>query len=343
MRERTVLILAALTLPALALAVLLPSPGAGTMSANTANVKLLPSLQGHLDALAKLTITGPDGTVTLSRSPVVGKPAQGWTLREKGGYPVLPATIRPVIDGLAALHGVARKTDRPALHPRLDLADPGHGSAGHLVSLADGASASLGGIILGKQKEASGPAATGGIYARLEANAQAWLAEPAISLPPDALGWIDHSIIDIEADRVKEVVLSQPGTAPLDFARDKAEAPLTIRGLPSGTKLKSETPGADIGMAFHALDLQDVKPARAGAGTPAGSVHLVTFDNLVVDIMLAKENGQTWATLAATGAGESGKIAARTRGWAYELAADRATTLATKLPDLLQPAAPAPK
>ncbi|HTZ71914.1 MAG TPA: hypothetical protein VMB71_14755, partial [Acetobacteraceae bacterium] len=261
MREMTVKILAGLAIPAAIIAVLLPAPGGGTAPSGKQNVPLLPGLHGHAGDLATITITGADGKITLTRTPTAKKPAEGWLLRDKGFYPVPVATIRPVLDGLIALHGVAPKTASPKLYARLDVGNPGKDLQSHLVSLFDTKAATLGEVILGRQKEATGVGATPGTYARLPGEKQSWLAEPAITLPAETLDWVDQSIVDIDADQVKQVVLNIPGSAPLDFARDKPADKLAIQGLPASTKLKSDTPGTDVENVFASFNMQDVEPA----------------------------------------------------------------------------------
>ncbi|HTZ71980.1 MAG TPA: hypothetical protein VMB71_15085, partial [Acetobacteraceae bacterium] len=97
---------------------------------------------------------------------------------------------------------------------------------------------------------------------------------------------------------------------------------------------------------FASFNMQDVEPATKLKGDDAGTVHLVTFKGLSADFALTKTNGQTWMTVTATGSGAAAKqaadITARTKGWAYEVPADKASTLTTKLADLVQPPASKP-
>jgi hypothetical protein len=342
MREKTLTYLAYVTGPAvvIALGLSIATPGSSTLPAATEGSRMLPGLKGHADDLAHIGITGPDGTLTLTRKPVPGKLAEGWALSDKGGYPVQAATIKPVLEGLLALHGVAAKTAQPKLYSRLDVNDAGKGSAARLVVLVDAKGNTLGSILLGRHKDAIGVGGKDGIYVRVSGAARSWLAEPAVTLPSETLDWIDRSVVDIDGDKVNEVVITQPGLPPLDFARDKPADKLLIRGLPSGTKTKSETPGSDIETSFKALELQDVKPADKLAGTPSGSVHLVTFSGIIADFTLTKDAGQTWLTVAARGVGDGAKaaaaITARTKGWAYEIPSDKAAIFSTKLADLVE-------
>jgi len=336
---KTLQVLAVISVPAVVLAVLLPAPGGstGTTEQSGGGGLLLPGLKGHTDTLAQIAITGPDGTVTLSRTPVAGKPADGWTFRNKGGYPVPAAKIRPVLDGLMALHSVSPRTDRPASYGRLDLGGPGKGSASHLVALVDAKGGPLGSIVLGKAKAASGVGNGERIYARVPGSARSWLAAPAITLPKDTIDWIDRTVVDIDANKVREVVLTQPGNPPLDFVRDKSGDKLAVREMPAGRKLSSDTTSSDVQAAFSGLDLDDVKPDAQLGGGAAGSVHLVTFNGVVADFTLRKDNGQTWITVSATGAKEAQDIAARTKGWAYQIPEDRADTLLATMSSLTEP------
>jgi len=339
MRIRTLLALSVVTVPTVALALLLPAPHGDTVTTAPASGLLLPGLKGHVDTLARIDITGPDGSLALSRTPVAGHKADGWTLSDAGGYPVPAATIQPVIDGLLALHGVAPKTQRKSLFGRLDVGDAGKAGQSHLVALTDVKGNALGSIVLGKQKPAGGTGGVARMYARVPGSEQAWLAAPSITLPAGKLDWVDRTVVDVDADQVREVVLTQPGNPPLDFSRAKPADKLDVRDVPAGRKLKSDTPGSDVEGAFSGLDFDDVKPDSQLGGSNAGSVHLVTFNGMLIDFTLRKDNGQTWATVAATGTADGAKLAqqigARTKGWAYQIPGDRAATLDTTLASLL--------
>jgi hypothetical protein len=339
MRVKTILLLAAVTVPAFFIAVLLPAPGTGTQTAEHGGIVLLPDLKPHENVLAQVVVTGPDGTVTLTRTPVAGKPGIGWGMKEKGGYPVPPNNILPVIDALASLHGVAPKTAQPALYPRLDLGDAGKSSQAHLLVLSDAKGGALGSIVLGKRKEASGATGAERIYARVPgSNPQTWLAAPVVNVPAGSLDWLDRSVFEMDTDKLKEVVLTQPGKPPLQFERAKPGDKLAVFDVPAGRKLKSDTTDTDLTDALGGLNFDDVKPESQLAGDAAGSVHLVMFDGSTADMTLRRDNGQTWATVTASGTKAADAIAAHAKGWAYEIPADRATTLTETMDGLLEDA-----
>lgn len=336
MREKTLIVLAVIAIPLALAAIFVPEPN--TMAERPAESgPMLPNLEAGIENAATLSVTGPDGTVTLVRKPVPGKIDQGWTLSGKGGYPVDPAKIKPVLDALAALHGVEPKTARPSLYSQLDLGQPGKGSSAHLVTISDTTNKPLAAIVIGKQKFGTEGDNDGGIYVRKPGDAQTWLARPAVALPSDAQGWIDQTVLNIDANTIKEVVITPAHGAPLDLVRDKAGDKFTVKNLPKTAKLKSLDPGVEIAAGFN-LQLDDVKPVAQVSGSPVAKARAVTFDGMTADLTLTKRGDKTWVTVAASGAGNAGKtadtITSRTKGWAYAIPDASATTLESKLADL---------
>ena len=79
-------------------------------------------------------------------------------------------------------------------------------------------------------------------------------------------------------------------------------------------------------------------------GTASASVEVVSFDGLDATVSLFDQPGGPWLEVTATGTGDAakdaGEIVARTKGWAYKVAPQRAKLLESKLADLLTPVAP---
>jgi hypothetical protein len=349
MRRTTLTILAVLTVVVTAAAVFVPTPG-GTKSASVATGPVFPSLKDGIAGAAKLSVTGPNGTVTLERkgpAPKAGElPLDGWTLADKGGYPVDGTTLRPILAGLVDLKTSEPKTERPKLYDRLDLGEPGKGSEARLVTLGDANGADIVKLVVGRRRY--GLAGNDdGIYVRKPGDARTWLAVPAFDLPADAMSWIDRKLVDIDADKIKLVSLAPAaaGAKPLVLSRDKAADKLAIQDLPKDFKLKSDNPGSDLAATFRYLDLIDVEPAAKLTAAPVATAHVETFDGVVLDVTLVEQDGATWVKFAAKGSGDGAKeaddIAKRTAGWAYKIPDARVKTLETKLADLQAPPPPA--
>jgi hypothetical protein len=353
MRRNTLIALAGVTAIVTLAAILVPS-GHPDLAKTQATGPVFPDLKDWIASAAKLTVTGPDGAVVLERHVAAddktAKPADGWVFTAKGGYPVQLSTMQNVLSGLASLKTVQAMTERPKLYSRLDLGDPGKDSQARALELTKSDGAAILKLIVGKKKYDTLGQGHDGVYIRKPDDARTWLAEPAITLPTDQLGWIDRKVLDIDADTIKDIVLTPDGGKPLELSRDKKEDKFQVKDLPKDAKLKQQDPGEAISSSFRYLDLDDVKPAAQVTAPAAATAHIETFGGLSCDVTLIKQDG-TWVTIAVKGTGDSAKqadeIAKRTGGWAYKIADARAATLQDKLSDLVEapkPAAPeAPK
>lgn len=346
MRRNTLIVLTLVTVPLCAAAMFVPVPG-GTRTASVATGPVFPSLKERIAGATKLTVTGAKGSVTLERkgpAPKAGElPVDGWTLADKGGYPVDGATLRPILSGLVALKTVEPKTERPKLYDRLDLGSPDDkGSEAKAVTLGDASGADIVKLIVGRRRYGL-TGSDDGLYVRKPDDPRTWLASPAFDLPGDALSWIDRKLVDIDADQIKLISLTPAasGAKPLTLTRDKAADKLAVQDLPKDFKLKSDNPGSDLAAALRYLDLTDVEPAAKLTAAPVASAHVETFDGLALDVTLVDQDGATWVKFAAKGAGDAAKpadeITKRTADWAYKIPDARVKTLETKLADLQAP------
>jgi hypothetical protein len=325
MRRKTLYILVAITLPVTALAVLLPAPQT-RLRLEKGSGKLLPELAGKTGDVALMVVIGPDGKASLRRTG-----SQTWVLAEKSDYPVPETRVEPVLESLQKLRGIEPKTADASLYGRLDLGDPGVGSQSYEITVQNAKGKTLASVILGRKKSDVSGGGHDRIYARVPGTARSWLAEPAITVPDD---WIDRHIVDIDPDKIKQIIITQADGATLTIARDKQGDKLTLRNLPTNTKLKSDTAADDIASAFQTLDLTDVMPQAKLNGTPQATAQATTFDGLITTLALSKQGTQTWLTATASGTG-AGPIGARTKGWAYQVPDAKVASLESKLPDLV--------
>ena len=352
MRQKALIALAIVTVPVLALAIFLPSHRGSTLKqAETGPV--FPTLKDWLAGAIKLVVTAADGkSVTLTRTapaqPAAGEtvPLGGWGLAEKSNYPVQESLLRPVLSGLLALHTTEPKTEKKALYDRIDVDDPATSreSKAKLLELDNASGASILKLIVGRRKFDALAGGGDAIYIRKPEEERASLAQPAFDLPTDAMGWVDHKILDVDADKIKTITLTSGSDKPLVLERERAEDKLAIRDLAKDATTRSETPGSDVAAGFRYLDMLDVRPVAQVTGTPTGTVEVVTFDGLDLTVSLySQPEGGPWLEIAAKGEGDEAKpaeeIVNRTKGWAYKVPPSRERLLETKLADLLTPVA----
>ena len=187
-------------------------------------------------------------------------------MADKSNYPVQESLIRPVIAGLATLHTTEAKTDRPKLYDRLEVEDPAASkeAKSKLVELDNPDGASIVKLIIGKRRYDAVEGGGDAIYIRKPEDERAWLAQPAFDVPGDAMGWIDHKIVDIDPDKIKSLTLTPAGGKPLVLERAKPEDALAIRDLPKRSPRRAARRRAAISRPASAISIcsMSVRPPR---------------------------------------------------------------------------------
>src|SRR5690606_40977830 len=70
------------------------------------------------DAVAKIVLSSPEGTITLVRET-----GDRWSALERYGYPVDPARVRNLVVTLADMRLIERKTAQPEYYDRLERSE----------------------------------------------------------------------------------------------------------------------------------------------------------------------------------------------------------------------------
>jgi len=358
MRQMTLVALAVVTVPVF-LAVVLAPASHGTAARPIEAGPVFPTLGEWLGKATKLSITsgGAHGAVTINLARTAASadakaapgaiPADGWTLTDKGGYPVQSSVVQQLLAGMLHLKEVEPKTERPKLYGRLDLDDPttNPSSKAHFIELSDANGASIVKLIVGRRRYE--PATAGGgdtIYVRKPDEPRSWSAKPAFDVPGDPLSWIDRKVVDVDNINVKSVTLTATGGKPLVLTHEKAADKFEVKDLPKDAKLKGDNPGSEVASTLRYLDLSDVRPAAQVTAPAVATAEFATFDGLTVDVTLSDQDGSTWLTFKAAGTGDAAKaadeITARTKGWAYQVPESKSKALETTYNDLVQPPPP---
>jgi hypothetical protein len=371
MRSRTLIaLLAALAvLVALAIAV-----SVSQRAATGAGAALFPGLKDQLNDVDSVVVraAGNKTVATLER----GK--DGWTVKERNGYPADIGRIRKNLIALAEATIVEEKTSNPELYNRLRVEDIEKDSAAGLrldVGVGGKTAASA---IVGTTAVAGSDTA----YLRRAGEPTSWLVKGAFELPRETGGWLDKSIVNIPASRIAAVAITHPDgkTLRIDKAR-ASEADFKVSDVPPGRSLSFPGAANAIGAALTDLNLDNAEPAAGfdpGAARPTVA-RFETFDGLVVEVStwqlpagarlrvtaradealaarfappagtpepkpaadaVAAEERKDLAAVKA----EAAQLDARVNGWVYTVPSFKAEQLARKLDDLLAPkAGPPPK
>lgn len=249
---------------------------------------LFPGLAEHINDVSRIAVKSKDLETR------VRKDGEGWVIENRDGFPARFDKVKATVVALADLEAVARKTSNQELYPKLGVegieAEP---ATSVLVSLADGQDQTLAALLVGKPQ--SGGAS--GTYVRRPDEAQSWLVGGGIEVSADPVEWMERDLLDIGADRIREITIEKSGEKPVRvFKKARKDADYVLADLPKGFKLKSQLSLNGLAGAFEQLRLDDVKK-RAGFELP--KAHTVTtvrgFDGLVAVVKSAHIDDKTHA------------------------------------------------
>ena len=335
MQPRSFLLLLLVTLLALAgaAAATLINPVATISTASSAPA--LPLLAERGVDPAAIEVESADGSYRLERRSAEGNAEAEWVLLSKDGYPANPESIAQLLTELAKLKLSERLTDDPKRLARLQLeALDSPDARSHRVKVLAADGSVLADLFVGRTVARMVGESEGGTYLRLGEETQAWLAAGVVTLPEDALGFVDRRITTLPDDTVRRVEITQPGGAVVLAERQLAGQPLTVKtGLPAGTPAD---PGQlrRLTQLLEQLSFEDVA-AESAITFPAEVVSSIvtSFDGIEVLMTLAEVDGEPWMRLTARLAEEHNLVPdrmagaqafadaldAKAKGWVYRI------------------------
>jgi Domain of unknown function (DUF4340) len=338
MKPRAFAALALITLVAVAIAIATYAAQNRWSQAKVSGAALLPGLAAQANRISRLELQQGDKTLALAKSD------EGWTLADRGGYPVKPGAVRALLVKLAQAELVEGKTRNKERFVLLELEDPaGKDSKSRWLRLKDDQGAIIAETIVGKKRWDAFGGSKSGTYVRKPGDPQTWLSNGDLDVSLNVRDWVQAGVLDVPSTKIVKLTVEIPGEEPLVIARDAADtAKHTLVGLAEGKKLK-EGAGIDaIVRAAGNLELDDVR--KAAAAPPASDLSVAKIEadgGLAITVRLRKEGDDTWVSLEASGAeGDAKKtaedIVKRTQGWEYKVPAYKAQAILKRRADLIE-------
>jgi Domain of unknown function (DUF4340) len=304
--------------------------------ATAAGDLVLPGLESALNSVTEVRLTKGDQTKTTLR-----KGASDWVVAERD-YPADSGKVRKFLLDLGALNVVEEKTRTPANYPQLGVEDTTSPKAtGTRVAVVTPAKVYE--IIVGK------PSGAKSGYVRVPTTDQALLAAPSLTVEADPKRWLDHTLLDIPQDRIKEIE-QKPSEGPaFKASREKKEqSDFTVSNIPKGRELSNPAAADSMAGALGGLTLDDVR--KAGGAGDAKLSHAIfrTFDGLELDVAGRKDGTHDLISVTAHStaketADQAQKLTAQLQGWEYEIPSYKYDTIFTSLDSLLKPVEPPKK
>jgi hypothetical protein len=337
MNSRRVTLLLIAGVLVIALAVWLSSTGHTERDTLAGNAVLTGLDKSSLNSVTEIRLSKGDGTRTTLK-----KGANDWTVAERD-YPADSGKVRKLLLDLTALNVVEEKTRTPENYPALGVEDTNSDKAtGTRVDAVAGARTYS--LIVGKSSGAKSG------YVRVVNAPQSLLASPLLSVDADPRRWLDHTLIDIAQDRVKEVAVKPAEGPGYTASREKKDqSDFTVTPVPKGRELSSPAAADPIAGSLGSVSLDDVQ--HAPQTPPANVAHAVftTFDGLKIDVAGRKDGSKTLVSFAPSSTAKETEAEAKTleqrlEGWEFEIPGYKYDGMFRPLEDLLKkPPEPAAK
>jgi hypothetical protein len=296
---------------------------------------LFPGLTAQGGKIARIELRQGDKKLALERKE------QNWVLADRGGYPVKTEPVRTLLVRLAEAQLVEPKTRKTDRFGMLELEDAGaKDTKSREVRLLDQQGAVIAQAIIGKKRMDAFGSSKSGTYVRWPEDAQAWLANTDVQVSASVRDWVQPTLLELEAAKIKTLTVEMPNEPALRIEREGEAGKHKLVTIPEGKKLKQ---GADVDQAVRgvaSIDLEDVRKLDSTAAGEVSTARLEADGGLAVTLRLRKEGEDTWLSLTATGDGEAKKTAddltARSKDWEFKISPAKAASILKRPADLFE-------
>ena len=282
-----------------------------------------------LNSITEVRLSKGDGSKTTLK-----KGATDWIVGERE-YPADSGKVRKLLLDLAALNVVEEKTRTPENYPALGVEDTTSAKAtGTSVDVVTASKTYS--LIVGKSSGAKSG------YVRVVNMPQSFLAAPLIAPDADPRRWLDHTLVDIPQDRIKEIAV-KPAKGPGYTASraNKDQSDFAVAEVPKGRELSSPAAADPIAGSLAGVSLDDVQHAPATPPADVSHAAFNTFDGLKIDVAGRKDGSKTLVSFAPSSTAketeaEAKTLAARLNGWEFEIPSYKYDGMFRPLDDLLK-------
>jgi hypothetical protein len=290
---------------------------------------VLPGLEQGVNGVTELDLKKADGTHTTLK-----KDGSAWTVAERG-WPADTPKVRKLLLDLGALTVVEEKTRLAANYPQLGVEDVStpHASGTRIDAVSPNKSW---GLIIGKAS--SGKSG----YVRVANAAQSVLAAPVLMVDAAPAGWLERTLTDLGAERVREIE-ERPANGPEYTATrlKQGEPNFSVSPIPKGRSLTGPAVAEPIAASLAVLSLDEVRKADPGAASN-GASHATfrTYDGLELALS-GRQDGDHYLIAARAqgsspqGEAEAQKLNTRLGGFEFEIPQYRYEVIFKPLMELL--------
>lgn len=291
--QKTLFGLAAAAAIAIIAAVVLSSGRRPSSDESVRTEYLIPQLRDHVNDVTSVALTGADSKAiaTLQRGDT------GWTVKERRDYPADLGKIRELLLKLSDASLLEEKTSNTQRYGELGVSEVSDKDAKGVQVLLGGLTPPAS-VILGTTSSRGN-----GTFARRSGEPQSWLVQGALSIDKDAADWLDKSLANLPAERIRSVTIRRADGSTVRVYKEQAgDANFRLADIPRGREPSSDYVVNALGSALADLKLEDVGEGSDAAAPATGKpllAQIETFDGLRVEISAWKRDEQAFARLKA--------------------------------------------
>jgi hypothetical protein len=289
---------------------------------------VLPQFAVQSTQATSIRVVSKDATYVIEKGP------RGWTLKDRGGFPVKEERINAFANALGQLVYVRPMTRDKDKLERLGLGDPATGGSGTLVEVSGPGGALLADLILSVQPN-------GAVFLRRTQDSQSWAARGELPALGNPAAWLELTPFSIDRQRVARVDVA-PVTGPaFSIARDSADAGYALMAPHAEKPVIAPTGLSAAANGLARLQPVDVEQSGAISGAAIARVALRTFDGLRIDAEIVPYRNKPWVKLIARAErpeaqAEADTINKSAAAWAFALSDIDARDVAPALSTLVR-------
>ena len=277
-------------------ALLLVGAGAWYLARTSAPVKdagsepLSVTLQDSINSVRKITVRG------LGEEVILEGYGSDWKIANRDNYPALFSRVRGVLISLSEARIIEYKTSNPELYAKLGLQPiDEEGVSSRQVIIEDGTGKIMLDFIVGDESTGAIP----GYYARYSDNPRSFLVDGELNIDATMRNWLDADLANIDADRVKEIIVRRDGEQSLRIYRESLEQyDFSIDNIPEGKEILSQTTLNRMGTILSALSAEDVLGKESFTFSDSAiNTRVILFEGMVADITAEYVDGKAYATI----------------------------------------------
>jgi hypothetical protein len=286
---------------------------------------LFPALAADLNAVSEVRIAKGG----LAPMTTLDKAANGWTVKERGGYPADVAKLRTLLTSLGDAKILEEKTADPARYPAIGVEDLAQsGSTGTEITLL---------MPRGPEALIVGKSAAAGTFVRRAGDKQSYSVEPGITVEAEPHFWIDSRLLDVPAAKIQSIAFKAADGAAYAIHREAAGGTFSLEGAPADRKPLDGSALAPSQTTFTGLSAEDVAPVDGiDFGRPLVATVTLT-DGEVLTLTGVVAGSKHWLQVRSS---KDQALTARAQGRAFEVPSYRYDAIFKPLEQFLVPKPP---